>query len=100
MRKEKNEGFFTKNSLYNLTDEEKTQLAVIETIDISEKTKNFFKKLFLVLGILLSVFFTYSKNKSEEERLQRKIELEIQIEEVKRAVKSTEKAMLDNKGIK
>ena len=97
MSKEKNKGFFTKNSLYSLTDKEKAQLASIEGRDLRKKTKKFFKIFFTSLGILLLMLFSYSKDKADKERIENKIELDMQIEELKKSIKIAEKAVLARK---
>jgi len=97
MSKEKNKGFFTRNSLYTLTDEEKAQLASIEGGDLSEKTKKFFKIFFSSLGFLLLMLFSYSKYKAEKERIENKIELDKQITVLQKSVKRVEQAVLARK---
>ena len=97
MSGEKNRGFFIKDSLYNLTDEEKAQLVSIEGGDLSKKTKKFFKIFFSSLGILLLMLFSYSKDKADKERIENKIELDKQIKVLQKLVKETEKAVLARK---
>jgi len=94
MSKGKNKNFLTQSNLYSLTDEEKAQLASIEGGDLSKK---FLKIFFSSLGILLLMLFSYSKHRAEKERIENKIELDIQIEELKKSIKRAEKAVLARK---